>query len=85
VLKKMLPMLTMLVTGYMAKQSGGAPAAAAASKGGGLLGNLVGGLFGNKSSGAKGGAVSGLASLLDMNNDGNPLDDILKLVGKVKK
>jgi hypothetical protein len=76
VLKKMLPMVAMLVTGYMAKQ-GGAGAAPAA---GGGLGSLVGGLLGG-SGGAKGGGLMGLASMLDMDGDGNPLDDILGMAG----
>jgi hypothetical protein len=29
-----------------------------------------------------GGGLGGLASMLDMNNDGNPLDDILRIAGK---
>jgi len=56
ILKKMLPMLAMLVAGYMAKQHGGT----AASTGGGL------------------------ASMLDLNGDGNPLDDILSMAGKAR-
>jgi hypothetical protein len=44
-LKKMLPMLAMLVAGYMAKQRSGATAGASAPAGGGL-GGLLGGLFG---------------------------------------
>ena len=78
-LKKMLPMLAMLVAGYMAKQ-GGAAAAAPAS-GGGVLGSLLGGLLGGGRS-APAGGVGGLASLLDLNKDGNPLDDIMRLAGK---
>jgi len=85
VLKKMLPMLAMLVAGYMAKQRGGAaPAQASPSAGGGVeaglasLGGMLGGLFGGGASGATpGGAVSSLASMLDLNGNGNPLDDIL--------
>lgn len=82
-LKKMLPMVTMLVTGYMAKQ-GGAVAAAQASPAGGGLGSLLGGLLGGQGDGnaAAGSAAPGLASMLDMNGDGNSLDDILRLVGK---
>jgi hypothetical protein len=76
VLKKMLPMVAMLVTGYMAKQGG---ASAAPSAGGGL-GSLVGGLLGG-GSGGQGGGLMGLASMLDMDGDGNPLDDILRMVG----
>jgi hypothetical protein len=44
-LKKMLPMLAMLVAGYMAKQRGSATAGASAPAGGGL-GGLLGGLLG---------------------------------------
>ncbi|MEO8120106.1 MAG: DUF937 domain-containing protein [Rhodoferax sp.] len=54
-LKKMLPMLAMLVAGFMAKQ------------------------------GATGAAAPGFASMLDLNGDGNPLDDILQMVGKAMR
>lgn len=83
VLKKMLPMLAMLVAGYMAKQPGqGMP-----GQGSGGLGGLLGGLLGGQGAGrqATGGGLSGLASMLDMNGDGNALDDILKLVGGSRK
>jgi hypothetical protein len=80
-LKKMLPMLAMLVAGYMAKQ-GGAAAGAPAS-GGGVLGGLLGGLLGGGRSAPAGGG--GLASLLDLNNDGNPLDDILGMAAKLRR
>lgn len=87
-LKKMLPIVAMLVGGYMAKQrsGGGVGDAARASTGRGGLGGLIGGLFGgNRKSARSAGADSsstGLASMLDMNGDGNPLDDILRMVGK---
>ena len=86
ILKKMLPMLAMLVAGYMAKQPGEG-AAAQGSGGVGGLGGLLGGLLGGQSAGrgAPGGGLSGLASMLDMNGDGNPLDDILKMVGGSRK
>lgn len=71
-LKKMLPMVAMLVTGYMAKQHGQATAGVSPSSGGGL-GGLLGGLLGG------GGGGGGLSSMLDMNHDGNPLDDILRM------
>lgn len=64
-LKRMLPILAMLVTGYMARQrnAGAAPGAQGSSGGlGGLMGDLV--------------------SMLDLNNDGNPLDDILRMVNR---
>lgn len=82
VLKKMLPMLTMLVTGYMSKQSGGA----ATTSQGGLLGGLLGGILGKKGAGSKKtGAIPGLFSMFDMDGNGNPLDDILRLANKAKK
>jgi hypothetical protein len=72
-LKRMLPMLAMLVAGYMSKQGG-----AGASQGGGGLGGLLGGLL----VGSGAGGAGGFASMLDMNKDGNPLDDILGMMGK---
>ena len=75
-LKKMLPMLAMMVTGFMAKAQGGASA-------GGGLGSLLGGLLGGgQQPAASAGGLSGLASMLDLNGDGNPLDDILRMAGK---
>ena len=79
-LKKMLPILAMVVAGYMSKQSGG-PATQGASASGGL-GGLLGGLLGGGGSSAQG-AASGFGAMLDMNGDGNPLDDILRMAGKV--
>lgn len=81
-LKKMLPilaMLAMLVAGYMAKQHGSGAAAQPSPTGGGLDG-LLGGLLGGRASGS--GSAPGLASMLDLNGDGNPLDDILRMAGK---
>ena len=85
-LKKMLPMLAMLVAGFMAKQ-GGAGASAPSASGGGLggdLGGLLGGLLGG-GQGASRGAQGGLASMLDLDGDGNPLDDILGMAGKLMR
>ena len=85
-LKKMLPMLAMLVAGFMAKQ-GGAGASAPSASGGGLGGNL-GGLLGGLLGGGQGAARSapgGLASMLDLDGDGNPLDDILGMAGKLMR
>lgn len=81
-LKKMLPMLAMVVTGYFAKQGGTAAAAAPEASGGGL-GSMLGSLLGGRSTG--GGATSGLgklAALLDADGNGNPLDDILRMINK---
>ncbi len=98
-LKKMLPILAMLVAGYMAKQSGGGEGGGLggliggmlggggqASGGGGLggmLGNVLGGaLGGGQQAAPAAGGLGGLASMLDMDGDGNPLDDIIGMAGK---
>ena len=76
-LKKMLPLLAMLIAGYMAKQRGGvseSPGAASTGGLGDLLGSVLGGQHGGGSAGPR-----GLASMLDLNGNGNPLDDILKM------
>jgi hypothetical protein len=82
-LKKMLPILAMLVAGYMAKQSGGGPQA---SQGG--LGGLLGGLLGGgatRPGQAQAQGPGGLASMLDLNGDGNPLDDVLNMAGRLMR
>ena len=81
-LKKMLPMLAMVVAGYMSKQGGG-PAAQGSQSGG--LGGLLGGLLGGGRAQGPGSAGSGLVSMLDLNGDGNPLDDILRMAGKMMR
>jgi hypothetical protein len=63
-LKRMLPMVAMMAAGYMAKQRG--------------IGGTGGGIGGLGAS-ALGGARGGLGSLLDLDRDGNPLDDILRM------
>jgi hypothetical protein len=83
-LKKMLPILAMLVAGYMARQSG-AGNSGGSLPGGEGLGGLLGGLLGGQAAGPAGAAPSGrpgLASMLDLDGDGNPLDDILRIAGK---
>lgn len=80
-LKKMLPMLAMLVTGYMAKQQDSAATLAPAPADGGL-GGLLGSLLGGGRATAS--PTQGLASLLDLNGDGNPLDDVLQMIGRAK-
>jgi hypothetical protein len=79
-LKKMLPILAMLVAGYMSKQGG--------SEGGngglgGMLGNVLGGELGGGTAPSAGG-LGGLGKLIDLNGDGNPLDDILGGLGKLR-
>jgi hypothetical protein len=86
-LKKMLPLLAMLVAGFMSRQ-GGASATEPSSlpAGGGGLGDLMGSLLGGggaaRAGGAAAGGSSGLGALLDQNGDGNALDDILRMVGR---
>ena len=92
-LKQMLPILAMMVAGYMAKQGG------QGQRGGGGLGDLIGGALGGSGSsgglggmlgsvlgggGASGGGLGGLGKMLDMDGDGNPLDDIIGMAGKLR-
>ena len=88
ILKKMLPLVAMLVAGAMAKQAGGTASGGAGEGLGGLLGGLLGGgglgsvLGGNTGQAPAGGGLGGLGSMLDLNGDGNPLDDILGMARK---
>jgi hypothetical protein len=103
-LKKMLPILAMLVAGYMAKQGGGESEggglggmlggllggggqAAGGGGLGGMLGNVLGGALGGGQAAAPagGGGLGGLASMLDFDGDGNPLDDIIGMAGKMAR
>ncbi len=52
---------------------------------GGLGGALAGALGGAPAGGAAGQAGGGLASMLDLDGDGNPLDDILGMAGKLMR
>jgi len=88
-LKQMLPILAMMVAGYMAKQGG-------QQSGGGGLGDLIGGALGGGGSGGglggtlgsvlggSNGGLGGLGKMLDMDGDGNPLDDIIGMAGKLR-
>lgn len=76
VLRKMLPLVAMMAAGYMAKRQAGGGA------GGGLGGMLGGALGGGTQAATQGG---GLGSLLDMDGNGNPLDDIMRMAGKVMR
>jgi hypothetical protein len=85
-LKQMLPMLAMLVAGFMAKRQGGGESAPSASGDGGGLGDLLGGLLGGgRAAGASAASGGGLASMLDLNGDGNALDDVLRMAGKAMR
>lgn len=74
-LKRMLPMLAMLVAGFMSK-----------SRGGGGLGGMLGGILGGGSAAPQaGGLGGGLGGLLDLDRDGNPLDDILRMASRLRR
>jgi hypothetical protein len=79
VLRKMLPLLAMVVGGFVAKQASARNAqGGSAESGGGGLGGLLGSLFGgDQQREGKG----GLESLLGFGNGKNPLDDILEKAG----
>ena len=82
-LKKMLPMVAMLVTGFMAKQRAATTAPNAPTGAGSTSGGGLGGLLGGGAAGApRAGAGGGIGSMLDMNGDGNALDDILRMARK---
>lgn len=71
-LKKMLPVIAMMAAGSIANK---------ANAGG--LGGALGGLIGNAIGGsAASGALGGIASMIDMDKDGNPLDDIMGMLSK---
>jgi len=82
-LKRMLPMLAMLVAGYMSRQHGAAAGALPDPAEGGLGGILGGMLGGARAGGASTDVLGGLGSMLDLDGDGNPLDDILRTVGRI--
>ncbi len=86
-LKRMLPLVAMLVAGYMAKQAGGQETQGAAGGLGGILGSVLGGVMGSGQTqaapAAAAGGLGGLASMLDMDGDGNPLNDIMGMAGKL--
>lgn len=77
-LQKMLPLVAMAAAGFMARQADGAAAAGDGGLGG-LVGPLMGALGGAQGSS---GGLGGLAALLDAYKNGNPLDDILKMLGR---
>lgn len=90
-LKKMLPLVAMMVAGYMAKQAGGGDQQAAGGGGlGGMLGSVLGGMMGGGQQAAPAGGgglggLGGLASMLDFDRDGNPLDDIMGMAAKLAR
>jgi hypothetical protein len=78
-LKKMLPMLAMLVAGYMAKKRGAMGQGASALPAGGFTG-MLGGMLGNKRQDDD--DEEGFGGLLNMGGQRNPLDDIIGRLGR---
>lgn len=85
ILKKMLPILAMLVGGYLSSRAGGGSQDQGQGQGGGgILGSILGSVLGGGQQAAPaGGSLGGLGSLIDLNHDGNPLDDIIGMAGKL--
>ena len=94
-LKKMLPILAMLVAGYMSKQASGATGDQSGGGGlGGMLGSVLGSVLGGggqsaPASGGMGGLLVGvLGSLLGggtTKGGGNALDEIIGMAGKLTR
>ncbi len=90
-LKKLLPIVAMLVAGYMASQRGGESGggAPAPSDGmGGMLGQVLGSVLGGGAAAPTAQAApraGGLAGMLDMDGDGNPLNDLLGMAGRLTR
>ncbi len=90
ILKQMLPIVAMMAAGAMTKNAsaGGlgnliGAVMGGGGGGGGMLGNVLGSAMGGGGQAqAASGALGGLANMLDMNHDGNPLNDIMGMLGK---
>ena len=91
-LKKMLPILAMLVAGYMSKQASGATGDQSGGGGlGGMLGSVLGSVLGGGQSAPSGSGMGGmlggvLGSLLGggkTSSGGNALDEIIGMAGKL--
>lgn len=90
-LRRMLPLLAMLVGGFLSSrgQSGDAAPQAGGGGLGGMLGSVLGGVLGGGGAQpspqpqAQAGGLGGLGSMLDMDGDGNPLNDIIGMAGRL--
>ena len=70
ILKKMLPMLAMLVGGFLARQGARSTSSAGAMPSTHTAGH---------------GGLGDLAAMLDLNGDGNALDDIMNMAGQLMR
>ena len=93
-LKKMLPILAMLVGGYLSRQASGAQGQQDGGGGqsgglGGMLGSVLGSVLGGGQSAQSGGGMGGvLGSLLGggkTSGGGNALDEIIGMAGKLTR
>lgn len=75
-LKQVLPIVAAMAAGTMANNAN--------QNGlGGLLGSVLGGAMGGgQGQGINMGSLAGIANMLDMDHDGNPLDDIMGMLGR---
>jgi hypothetical protein len=76
------------ITDLLARMGGFKKQAQAQPTGLDGLGGLLGGLLDRSAAGTRSTGTctpSGLASMLDLDGDGNPLDDILRMAGKAMK
>ena len=88
-LKKMLPILAMLVAGYMSHQASGAQGQQSGGGLGGMLGSVLGSVLGGQSAqsgsgmgGLLGGVLGSMLGAGQTRGGGNALDDILGQLGR---
>lgn len=74
VMKQLLPLVAAMAAGQLGQQAGGA------AGGAGGLGGMIAGMMGGGQPQA--GGLGGLAQMLDLDKDGNPLDDIMGLASQ---
>lgn len=86
-LKQMLPILAMLVGGYLSSRGGATAGQPQGGLGGsgGVLGSILGSVLGGGRAAPQGGAgLGGIGAMLDLDGDGNPLDDIVGMAGRLR-
>lgn len=83
-LKKMLPILAMLVGGYLSSGASRGRADAPGAGSGGALGGILGSVLGGGAGKGADPNLGSIGSMLDFDGDGNPLDDIIGMAGKFR-
>lgn len=79
ILRRMLPMIAMAAAGPVARQASAGTGTNSGGGLGGLVGQVLGGFAGGR---PQAGGLGGLAQMLDMNRDGNPPDDIMRMMAR---